>query len=114
MWSSGTRSTTRNGPAPTGCVAKASRSCAASGAVISAHLSGDVVGWRDTLARQFVTNAERWLAGQPLENVVDKHLGYVPGAGGGTGAPSQENNEASTQQDMQPTEHPEVGHERAN
>lgn len=86
----------------------------APGAVISAHLSGDVVGWRDTLARQFVTNAERWLAGQPLENVVDKHLGYVPGAGGGTGAPSQENNEASTQQDMQPTEHPEVGHERAN
>ncbi|WP_237565472.1 D-2-hydroxyacid dehydrogenase [Ornithinimicrobium cavernae] len=51
----------------------------APGCVISAHLSGDVVGWRDTLARQFVANAERWLAGEPLENVVDKELGYVPG-----------------------------------
>lgn len=53
----------------------------APGAVISAHMSGDVVGWRDTLARQFVANAERWLAGEPLENVVDKQLGYVPGGG---------------------------------
>ena len=45
--------------------------------VVSAHMSGDVVGWRDTLASQFVDNAERWLAGQPLVNVVDKALGYV-------------------------------------
>lgn len=52
----------------------------APGAVISAHMSGDIIGWRDTLARQFVDNAERWLAGEPLENVVDKKLGYVPGA----------------------------------
>jgi phosphoglycerate dehydrogenase-like enzyme len=49
----------------------------APGMVVSAHMSGDVVGWRDTLARQFVDNAERWLAGQPLVNVVDKALGYV-------------------------------------
>ena len=49
----------------------------APGLVVSAHMSGDVVGWRDTLARQFVDNAERWLAGQPLVNVVDKTLGYV-------------------------------------
>jgi phosphoglycerate dehydrogenase-like enzyme len=49
----------------------------APGLVVSAHMSGDVVGWRDTLARQFVDNAERWLAGQPLHNVVDKELGYV-------------------------------------
>jgi phosphoglycerate dehydrogenase-like enzyme len=49
----------------------------APGLVVSAHMSGDVVGWRDTLARQFVDNAERWLAGQPLVNVVDKALGYV-------------------------------------
>ena len=48
------------------------------GLVVSAHMTGDVVGWRDTLARQFVDNAERWLAGEPLENVVDKALGYVP------------------------------------
>ena len=47
------------------------------GAVVSAHMAGDVVGWRDALARQFVANAERWLAGEPLENVVDTALGYV-------------------------------------
>jgi phosphoglycerate dehydrogenase-like enzyme len=52
----------------------------APGLVVSAHMSGDVVGWRDTLARQFVANAERWLAGQPLVNVVDKALGYVKAA----------------------------------
>jgi phosphoglycerate dehydrogenase-like enzyme len=51
----------------------------APGLVVSAHMSGDVVGWRDALARQFVSNAERWLAGEPLENVVDTRLGYVPG-----------------------------------
>jgi phosphoglycerate dehydrogenase-like enzyme len=49
----------------------------APGLVVSAHMSGDVVGWRDTLARQFVDNAERWLAGEQLHNVVDKELGYV-------------------------------------
>jgi len=48
------------------------------GVVVSAHMSGDVTGWRDVLARQFVANAERWLAGEPLENVVDAALGYVP------------------------------------
>lgn len=46
--------------------------------VLSPHMSGDFVGWRDTLARQFVDNAERWLAGLPLVNVVDKRLGFVP------------------------------------
>lgn len=49
------------------------------GVAISAHLSGDVHGWRDVLARQFVDNAHRWLAGEPVFNVVDKELGYVPG-----------------------------------
>jgi phosphoglycerate dehydrogenase-like enzyme len=47
------------------------------GVVITPHMSGDVVGWTDILARQFVDNAQRWLDGQPLENVVDKQLGYV-------------------------------------
>ncbi len=51
----------------------------APGLVVSAHMSGDVLGWRDTLARQFAANAERWLAGEPLTNVVDKELGYVRG-----------------------------------
>lgn len=51
----------------------------APGAVITAHMSGDVVGFRDTLADQFAENARRWLAGEPLLNVVDKELGYVRG-----------------------------------
>jgi len=45
---------------------------------ISAHMSGDVVGWREALAEQFVDNATRWLDGQPLRNLVDTEKGYVP------------------------------------
>lgn len=45
---------------------------------ISAHMCGDVVGWREILAEQFEENLERWVSGQPLRNVVDKRLGYVP------------------------------------
>ncbi len=54
----------------------------APGLVVSAHLSGDVVGWRDRLAEQFVGNLRRWLAGEPLAGVVDTGLGYVPGGAG--------------------------------
>lgn len=46
---------------------------------ISAHMCGDVVGWREELAGQFEANLRRWLADEPLVNVVDKRLGYVPG-----------------------------------
>lgn len=46
---------------------------------ITAHMAGDVAGWRETLAEQFADNVRRWLAGEPLMNVVDKQLGYVPG-----------------------------------
>jgi phosphoglycerate dehydrogenase-like enzyme len=45
---------------------------------ITAHMSGDVVGWRDTLAAQFAANVRHWLAGEPLLNIVDKKLGYIP------------------------------------
>lgn len=55
---------------------------------ITPHMSGDVVGWRDTLAEQFVANLRRWLAGEPLHNVVDKERGYVP-TGAGRPATSQ-------------------------
>jgi phosphoglycerate dehydrogenase-like enzyme len=51
----------------------------APGVTITAHMSGDVVGWRETLAGQFAANVERWLADEPLVNVVDKKLGYIPG-----------------------------------
>jgi phosphoglycerate dehydrogenase-like enzyme len=49
----------------------------APGAVVTPHMSGDVVGWLDTLAQQFVDNAQRWLGGGQLVNVVDKKLGFV-------------------------------------
>ncbi|MEU3710835.1 D-2-hydroxyacid dehydrogenase [Streptomyces catenulae] len=48
------------------------------GLIVSPHMSGDTLGWRDALAEQFVDNFDRWAAGEPLENVVDKQLGYVP------------------------------------
>ena len=47
---------------------------------VSAHMSGNVVGWTDDLAHQFVDQAQRWLDGRPLDNVVDKQLGFVSGA----------------------------------
>lgn len=49
------------------------------GVRITPHMSGDVEGWRDALALQFADNADRWLSGEPLRNVVDTRLGYVPG-----------------------------------
>ncbi len=48
------------------------------GLFVSPHMSGDTVGWRDHLAEQFQDNYERWCAGEPLLNIVDKRLGYVP------------------------------------
>lgn len=48
------------------------------GLLVSPHMSGDTVGWRDALAEQFMDNFDRWAAGEPLLNVVDKKLGYVP------------------------------------
>ncbi|WP_044493295.1 D-2-hydroxyacid dehydrogenase [Nesterenkonia massiliensis] len=46
--------------------------------MISSHMSGDVLGWKEALADQFLANARRWLAGDQLFNVVDKTKGYVP------------------------------------
>ncbi|OPF77774.1 hydroxyacid dehydrogenase [Streptomyces antioxidans] len=48
------------------------------GLFVSPHMSGDTVGWRDHLADQFQDNYERWCSGEPLLNIVDKRLGYVP------------------------------------
>ncbi|WP_369222955.1 D-2-hydroxyacid dehydrogenase [Streptomyces sp. R39] len=49
------------------------------GLIVSPHMSGDTVGWRDELGSQFVELYERWAAGRSLLNVVDKKRGYVPG-----------------------------------
>jgi len=46
--------------------------------LVSPHMSADTVGWRDDLAALFVENLSRWCKGEPLRNVVDKKLGYVP------------------------------------
>lgn len=46
--------------------------------VITPHNSGDFAGWREALIDVFTENFERWRAGAPLGNIVDKHLGYVP------------------------------------
>lgn len=45
--------------------------------ILSPHMSGDFVGWRDALVALFIDNLDRWLAGEPLRNVVDKQAGYV-------------------------------------
>ncbi|MEU4667133.1 D-2-hydroxyacid dehydrogenase [Amycolatopsis sp. NPDC023774] len=46
--------------------------------LLSPHMSGDFLGWRTTLVEVFAANFRRWVAGEPLHNVVDKRLGYVP------------------------------------
>lgn len=49
--------------------------------IVSPHMSGDVVGWRDTLVDLFVDNLDRFSAGRELRNVVDKERGYVSSGG---------------------------------
>ncbi len=48
------------------------------GLIVSPHMSGDTVGWRDRLGEQFVELFELWEEGKPFPNVVDKKRGYVP------------------------------------
>jgi phosphoglycerate dehydrogenase-like enzyme len=45
---------------------------AMSNVMISAHMSGDFVGWRQALGEQFKANLERWLADESLFNQVEK------------------------------------------
>ncbi|MGN0099765.1 MAG: D-2-hydroxyacid dehydrogenase [Dietzia sp.] len=47
------------------------------GAHLSPHMSGDVVGWRDTLSVQFRDHLRTWLAGGEPGPAVDKSRGYV-------------------------------------
>ena len=51
------------------------------GAIVSPHMSGDVIGWRDALVELFADNLGRYRAGRPLRNVVDKTYGYVTSEG---------------------------------
>ncbi|MFT4470254.1 D-2-hydroxyacid dehydrogenase [Arthrobacter sulfonylureivorans] len=45
--------------------------------IISPHLSGDARGWLPQLAGQFADNFGRYVRQQPLENVIDKKLGFA-------------------------------------
>ncbi|MDO5629089.1 MAG: D-2-hydroxyacid dehydrogenase [Mobilicoccus sp.] len=47
---------------------------------MSAHMCGDVVGWRDALAEQFEANLRTYVAGGEPGPAVDKTSGYVPGS----------------------------------
>ncbi|MFE9246942.1 D-2-hydroxyacid dehydrogenase [Nocardiopsis sp. NPDC006938] len=49
------------------------------GSIVSPHMSGDVVGWREDLVELFLDNLARYLDGRGPRNVVDKRRGYVPG-----------------------------------
>jgi phosphoglycerate dehydrogenase-like enzyme len=46
--------------------------------IVSPHIGGDEASTPRMFADVFLANLRRYLAGQPLENVVDKRLGYVP------------------------------------
>ena len=45
---------------------------------VSPHMSGDFQGHKKAMADLFVENFRRYRAGEPLVNVVDKRLGFVP------------------------------------
>ena len=46
---------------------------------VSPHMSGDFHGHKVAMAAVFIENFRRYRAGEPLVNVVDKRLGFVPG-----------------------------------
>jgi phosphoglycerate dehydrogenase-like enzyme len=47
--------------------------------IVSPHMSGDFDGWEGALTGLFLSQLRRFRAGEPLVNVVDKELGFVPG-----------------------------------
>jgi phosphoglycerate dehydrogenase-like enzyme len=51
---------------------------AMSNVIVSPHIGGDVPGWLESFSRSFLDELDRFMAGRPLMNVVDKRLGYVP------------------------------------
>jgi phosphoglycerate dehydrogenase-like enzyme len=46
--------------------------------LVSPHMSGDYVGFEIDMMTVFTDNLDRWLRGQPVHNVVDPAVGYVP------------------------------------
>ena len=48
------------------------------GVIVSPHIGGDEADTPRAFAEAFLANLRRYLAGEPLVNVVDKRLGFVP------------------------------------
>ena len=44
--------------------------------IVSPHMSGDFAGYRIAVVELFLENLGRYVTGEPLENVVDKRLGF--------------------------------------
>jgi phosphoglycerate dehydrogenase-like enzyme len=44
--------------------------------LLSPHSADHTPGWRESAVRFFVENFGRFMKGEPLQNVVDKHAGY--------------------------------------
>ena len=44
--------------------------------LLSPHSADHTPGWRDQAVQFFLDNFARFMKGEPLENVVDKHAGY--------------------------------------
>lgn len=47
--------------------------------IVSPHMSGDFRGWEAALVDLFLRQLRRYRSGQPLANIVDKRLGFIPG-----------------------------------
>jgi len=47
--------------------------------IVSPHIGGDVIDTPAAFSESFLANLRRYIAGESLENVVDKRLGFVPG-----------------------------------
>ncbi len=45
--------------------------------IVSPHIGGDVADTPAAFGRAFLANLERYMAGEPLQNVIDKRLGFV-------------------------------------
>ncbi len=50
--------------------------------IVSPHMSGDFVGYKNALADCFFENYHRYRANKPLLNIVDKSLGFIPSSEG--------------------------------
>jgi phosphoglycerate dehydrogenase-like enzyme len=46
--------------------------------IVSPHMSGDFDGYESVMMGQFIDNWRRYTAGEELDNLVDKKLGFVP------------------------------------